>query len=277
MPGGEVGWYWKVPILVPRDLHRVQKALLREPASSPGQGPDGGGLALTVRCALCIASVDEIARSTPVELIGPLVKHKIWGRNGALRYARSIADPQRRGEALIYLASIETEPTTSLVLQEAFEALAQVPAGDVGDAAKATILGELAPGLPPGVLGTALDLALSISGRSCMAQAVVALLPRLSTSQVKQLLVVTRGVADTELRQRLLGQVAATHPSVAVAQATEETLNTWERAWSSWVRATAFPMYHARRRWRLCAVRSTQSSLTHLHHPTSLISGCCWR
>jgi hypothetical protein len=213
------------------DLQRIQKALRREPTSSPGQRPDGVTLMLVLRCALCTASVDQIARSTPVELIAPLVQHKIWGRNGALRYARSIADPLRRAEALVYLARTESEPTTSLVLHEVLETLALVPAVDEGDAAKAAMLGGLAPELPQSVLRAALDLALGISRRSCMAQAVEALLPRLSAPQLKQVLRVTRGLADADLRLRLLLELARAHPTVAVAHAADESLSPWERSW----------------------------------------------
>ena len=213
------------------DLNRIQKALRRAPAAPPDPGPDGASLALTLRCALCTASVDQIARSTPVELIAPLVQHQIWGRNGALRYARSIDDPLRRAEALVYLARTESEPTTSLVLHEALEALALVPAGDTGDAIKAATLRGLAAELPPGVVRAALAFALGISRRSYMAEAVVALLPRLSVSQAGQVLMVTRGLADADLRLRLLGQLAVVQPTVAMAHAADGSLGPWERSW----------------------------------------------
>jgi hypothetical protein len=205
------------------DLQRVRKAVERDPAAQGAVSP------LAARCALCIASVDEIARSMPVELIVPLVQHRIWGRNGALRYARSIGDPRRRAEALLYLAGIEPEPSSSQVECESMEALALVASDESGDPYKAAFLERAASSLSPRVVSLALDVALGISKRSAMVQALEALLPYLAPALAPRLIDVATTLGDDDLCIRLLQRIGAVFPRLALAPSTD--VAPWALGW----------------------------------------------
>ncbi len=214
------------------DLHRVQRVLDRDSGARP---EDPVLQSLTARCALCAASVDEVARSTPVELVAPLVRAGLWGRIGALRYARSITDPLQRARGLFELARVEGESNVARVQEEAIEALAatvaEVQGEDDPEHRCAELLAAWAMQLDIGAVAPALLLACGLSHRGCMARAVDALLPRLTAGQVDRVFELVETLTDDDLRMQLHLRAAATHPGVALARAAGAGLSSWERCW----------------------------------------------
>ncbi len=188
------------------------------------------------RCALCIASVDEVSRTMPVELIAPLVTKRIWGGKGALRFARSIGDPMRRARALAELIGGESPEVRAVVMLEIIDILRGCVANealfdvDVSERV-VSLLGDLSADLSHEAIDPALDLALGLQKRSLMVEAVRHLLPRLGPGQVRRVLKTALAMRDEELRLRLLGEVARRNAGAVAEFAASNATGAWERAW----------------------------------------------
>ena len=185
------------------DLRRVQLAATRTIAT---EGMTAERLTLEMRTALYMASVDQLLANTPPELIVALVEKGVWNRTAAVGFARLIKEPEHRAEALISLAQVLSEPTKSQVFREALEATAAV---DVPGQVR--LLSAAAGVLPETLVDAALRLARSKNDPRLVA-AVIALIPRLSSSQIDDVISMALERTDDGFRQPLLRSLAAVDP-----------------------------------------------------------------
>jgi len=208
------------------DLRRIQTAARTRPADG---APDvrSQPLAMEVRAGLCLASVGEISKNTPPELVTALVERGLWSRTSAVAYARLVQQPERRARALIYLGTHLDEPAKTLIFKDVLAAVSTVD-----DARKVPLLTGAAQSLPATLVATALDLALSISHKGVMRDAVMSLAHRLSPRQTERVRIAACGIKDVDVRLALLRGLAAQQPGPLLAFALDEPdIDSWERAW----------------------------------------------
>ncbi|MCB1956123.1 MAG: DUF4062 domain-containing protein [Rhodocyclaceae bacterium] len=191
------------------DLSRLAERLRQACPTAP----DGPTLVLAVRCALCLASIDQVARATPLSLLPSLVRSGLWGRSGALRYVRQIDDPVRRAGALLMLAGGDDDPAA--LLREALALAAALPGGDESDADRQALLAQALPVLPEALLGMAMDVALGIARHDRQLAALAPLLPCLEGGHLRRAMRRLHALADEGQRLRLLAALARRHPGEA--------------------------------------------------------------
>ncbi len=88
------------------DLLRIRKALQRSLQNTRSTENRLELIVMGMRCAMCLASVNQVAANTPAEFVVPLVEKAVWPRHGALAYARAIENPTCRARALICLRNV---------------------------------------------------------------------------------------------------------------------------------------------------------------------------
>ena len=99
------------------DVDRAWRAAERADTRAIQAGVSAPYVALTVRCALCHASVHSLAGNIPPSLIEQLVAKKVWSVSQGFTYACHISNPKQQAEAISRLAPHLPEP----LLYEALE------------------------------------------------------------------------------------------------------------------------------------------------------------
>lgn len=211
------------------DVRRVWRASERIHKLEVGSGSNPNRLALEVRCAFCIASVDQLSENTPPELIGALLEKSLWPTTAALGYASLIKNTKRRAQAFVCLVNLVSEQIKNRVLQEALEAISKVDE----EADQVSLLRTIAPQLSTAVMSQAMAITLGFSQKPHMVEALLCLAPRLSNIQVEQVVQAARKLKDDDLRSEFLRTMAAIHP-VTLIQKLHTSLgetDAWERTW----------------------------------------------
>ena len=141
-------------------------------------------IGLQCRYALIQTSINSVA-GIPTALMVALVKHQYWKPAKAIAYARQIPDPKERCESLAALADQlpNSEPLKPQVLQSALQAVLAI--ADEGDRAQA--LTALVYKLTPELLPKALDAALAFQNKEYRASALTALADKLPETLPKAL------------------------------------------------------------------------------------------
>ena len=211
------------------DVRRVWRAAERVHKTEAYEERTPSKLALEVRCALCITSVDQLSENTPPELIGALLKKSVWPTTAALGYARLVHDPERRARALLCLGDSIPEQTKNKMLQEALEAISMID----DEATQVSLLQSAAPQISTPVVPQAMSITLKLSQKKYMVEALLYLAPHLSPSHVEQAVQAARKLNDDELRSEFLRTIATTHPNLLLEglhNSLRET-DAWERTW----------------------------------------------
>lgn len=111
------------------DVHRAWR-LAATPVANVDCGESAAGLALEVRYALVLASLNSYAAAVPLSLAVELARGGIWTTAQAVAYARRIAKPGERRQALSALLPILPDPLRSQIAAEAYSAAMQARADD---------------------------------------------------------------------------------------------------------------------------------------------------
>ena len=161
-----------------------------------------------IRCALCKASINSLAKHLPASLLLALIKEAIWTPTQGLAYARQIPDHRQRAQVLVELACMVEGPMQTGLLHEALEAVQT--AGNI--VRRAELLAHLLASAPADLLqqplGTILDAARATTHLTDRAQTLLVLAARLSEPRKHQLLVealeTTRKIPHETRRARML-------------------------------------------------------------------------
>jgi len=111
-------------------------------------------LALQVRYAIIIASLNDLARNIPPALLVALVENNIWPLAQGLAYARQVPDPIQRVAVLAKLAPHTQESLRLEILQNALAAIREI---EIEESQVQALL-ELTPYLPDTLLQHTLPL-----------------------------------------------------------------------------------------------------------------------
>lgn len=148
-----------------------------------------------VRCALCRASINSLAKHLPSRLLLALIKEGIWTPAQGLAYARQIPDSRQRAQVLVEFACIVEGPLQIRLAQEALEAVQT--AGNL--VRRAELLARLSTCLPGDILHQPVSVtAAAARGSNNLtdrAQALLALSPALSEPHKQLMLLEARDAA----------------------------------------------------------------------------------
>jgi hypothetical protein len=186
------------------DVQRAWDAAGRTDEDMARNGEQAIYLGQELRCALCLASVNSLARNIPPVLLLSAVRMGAWTPMQGLAYAR--LKPQSRTETLAGLAPHLPEPLRSTALREEIEAAGR----SESDHLRVEILSRLMPTLPEPLLGDALALARAIEDKGARSKALTGLvqyLPKpLRSEAVQEALVAIR--AEAQQREHVRELVA---------------------------------------------------------------------
>lgn len=239
------------------DLLRARRAVERHAQRIGGDTLDRDATVLWVQLGLNLASLEEISRSTPPELVVPLVKHRLWGQQGALAYARAIPDGLLRARALMRLGPLETGQARLVALREALEIVRSLMLDKtLHETDEPIVMAELqavASCLPATLLPLALSVALGLTTSALQRDTVVELLRHAQRGELEIVLAHvsnpgSAAAADTvEVETAALGCVSsrdgptarhdwlvpllAAFPSQMHGRALLCDLPAWERTW----------------------------------------------
>jgi hypothetical protein len=141
-----------------------------------------------VRCALCRASINSMAKHLPAGLLLALVREGLWTPTQGLAYARQVPEARQRAQVLVELACLVEG---SLQAELAHEALKAIQA--MGNTVRRTeLLAQLLPCLPHDLqqqqLRAALDAARANTSLTDRSQMLLALAPVLASPFNQQLI-----------------------------------------------------------------------------------------
>ncbi len=140
-----------------------------------------------VRCALCHASINSMAKHLPGELLLALVREGLWAPAQGLAYVRQIPDIRQQAQALVDLARLVEAPLQAELSHEALERVLLVNNG----VRRAELLARLLPCLPRDMqeqqVSKALEAARASSALTDRAAMLLALVPALAEPQQEQL------------------------------------------------------------------------------------------
>ncbi len=170
-----------------------------------------------VRCALCRASVNSLAKNIPPTLLIDAVKHKIWLPARGLAYAKQVPDIGQRAVALAGLTPSMVEPQKTEVLQEVLEAIWAIE----DEAERSEVLAELAPFLPESLQKDALKAALEIKDETEQARSLVALIPFLPQLLLLEVLEAANKIQDEGPRAEVLVGLVSSRPKMLLWEVLE--------------------------------------------------------
>ncbi|GIV88399.1 MAG: hypothetical protein KatS3mg055_0917 [Chloroflexus sp.] len=181
-----------------------------------------------VRCALIESSIHALAENIPPALLVAAVQQQVWQPPAALAYARHVAAPAQRAEALTMLIPLLPPELQGQVLHEALAAAQAI--AEPADRAEA--LAALAPHLPPDqqgqVLHEALAAAKAIKDPGVRAEALAALAPHLPPDQqgqvLQQALAAAQAIRNPAARADALAALAPHLPADRQRQVLHEAL-----------------------------------------------------
>lgn len=217
------------------DLLRARRAVDRQAVRVGGYTLDADAMALFVRLGLNLVSLGEISRSTPPELVVPLVNHRLWGQQGALAYARAIPDGLLRARALMRLAILETGQARLVALREAFEIVRGLTLDKtLHETDEPLVLAELqilASCLPAMLRPLALSVALGLTASTLQRETVVELLRQAGRGELETVLAHVSSRDSATARHDWLVLLLTAFPGQMHGRALLRELPAWEYAW----------------------------------------------
>ena len=157
-------------------------------------------IALQVRYALIVATLNSLASNIPAELVAALVKKQKWTPAQGLAYAQQAQDSSQRSEIIQHL--VANLPPVSL-----FEKLEMVR-GIQDESCRATALGELVPHLPGQLLPEAIEVAREIQDESDQASVLSKLAARELDQLLSKVIEVVRGIQSEYSQTLILSELA---------------------------------------------------------------------
>ncbi len=169
-----------------------------------------------VRCALCQASINSMAKHLPGELLLALVKSGLWAPAQGIAYARQVPDTRQRAQVLVDLTRLLEEPLQGELAHEALELVLTVSHG----VRRSELLARLLPCLPADLqqqqLHNALEAARASSTLTDRANMLLALAPALAEplqeQVLQEILDTTRALAHPTHRARVLAALVSMLP-----------------------------------------------------------------
>lgn len=210
------------------DTTRSWRAAEQADAAAAAQGKPATYLGDEVRCALCRASVNSMAKHLPAGLLLALVREGLWTPTQGLAYARQVPDARQRAQVLVELACLVEGSLRSELAREALEAL-----GAMSNAVRRTeLLARLLPCLPGDLqqqqLRAALDAARANTSLTDRAHMLLALAPVLAAPFNRQLvqeaLEAAREIPQASHRARVFAAIVPHLPEAARGTIIQVTL-----------------------------------------------------
>ncbi|HEY7127317.1 MAG TPA: hypothetical protein VH540_25520 [Ktedonobacterales bacterium] len=182
-----------------------------------------------VRCALCHASINSMAKHLPGELLLALVKEGLWAPAQGLAYVRQIPDTRQQAQALVDLTRLVEGPLQGELAHEALERVLLVSNGT----RRSELLARLLPYLPGDIqeqqISKALEAATASSTLTDRAAMLLALAPALAEPHQEQLwqetLDTARAIPHPTNRARALAALVSALPESSRGSAFEIALD----------------------------------------------------
>ena len=175
-------------------------------------GHPAPALGMEIRYALIAASIASMAGKIPADLLGHLIRMKVWSPRRGLDHARRIVDSRSRLDALLAVCGQLDAEDQPPVLAQALAAATAI----TDDFARAQALTGIAPHLPADLLAQALAAATAITGDAARAAVLTGLAPQLPEADqppvLAQALAAATAITDNAARAAVLTGLAPQLP-----------------------------------------------------------------
>jgi hypothetical protein len=224
------------------DVERAWRAAERDDETAVSAEDLAPYIGSEVKCALCLASVNSLAKNIPPFLLVELVKKRLWTPAQGLAYAREAPNLGHRAEALGKLLPYMQEQQRMEVMQEALET-AQLMKGEsfLDKVVQSRTLAEqVLPLISAGYLEQALMVAQMIEEKVIRAEALAALVPYLAESHkpevVQGILTLAQTIEAVEVRAKVLVKLIPYMSNSLEAEVLQEALTTTRMIETQYVR-----------------------------------------